>query len=311
MNKNSRKIVTSYIDPDMDGIGSMYAYVEFLRKKGEVAEYYFEGIPKKEVGIVLEKFKIELKCANKVNRDDEVVMVDNNELNFIPKGITQEQIVQIIDHHPRRPWLDNNTKVDCQIELIGAAATLVAERFKNEKIEISRESAILLYYGIISNTMNLKIKLTSMRDVEMATWLRNKVPELTDEITKEIFTRKSEIGDNLESEMEIGFKNPMVTIKWSIGQLEIANAEQFLLKYESEIRSILDKVSVENDIEYISVNIMDILNGYNILIAGNKKTADLLSENFDFFEFENLKAKTTKFISRKEIVRSIAEKYKK
>ena len=28
-----RKVVTSYVEPDIDGIGSMYAYVELLRKK--------------------------------------------------------------------------------------------------------------------------------------------------------------------------------------------------------------------------------------------------------------------------------------
>ena len=43
-----RKVVTTYINPDMDGISLMYAYTEFLRKKGEDAEYYFEGTMKKE-----------------------------------------------------------------------------------------------------------------------------------------------------------------------------------------------------------------------------------------------------------------------
>lgn len=306
-----RKIVSSYIEPDIDGIGSMYAYTEFLRKRGEIAEFYFEGNPKKEVGIILEKFNLKLNVAKEINKNDEVIIVDNNELNFLPKCISQNQITEIIDHHPKRKWLENNTKVKCQIELIGAAATMIAERYKNENIDISKEAAILLYYGIISNTMNLKIKLTSKRDIDMAEWLKDKVPEINDEITKEIFIKKSEIGDNLENEMEVGFKNPFVKIKWSIGQLEVVNAEEFLTKYEGKIREILGKVSVKNDIEYIATNIMDILNGYNILIAGNQKTADMLSNNFAFFKFDNLKAKTTEFLSRKEIVKVIADRYRK
>ena len=40
--------------------------------------------------------------------------------------------------------------IKIQIEMIGAAATLVAERFKNNNIDISRESAILLYNGILN-----------------------------------------------------------------------------------------------------------------------------------------------------------------
>lgn len=308
---NSRKVITTYTEPDIDGIGCMHAYAEFLRKKGVNAEYYYYGKPKKEVEIILEKFKIKLQNVQNINDDDEIILVDNNELSFLPKCIKQEQIIEIVDHHPMRDWLKNNTKVKCQIDLIGAAATMIAEKYYNENMEISRESAILLYYGIISNTMNLKIKITTDRDVNMANWLKSKVPEINDAITREIFIKKSEIGDNLEKEMEVGDKNPFVRIKWSIGQLEVANVEEFLEKYENEIRAILDKVAKEKDVEYISVNIMDVLNGYNVLIAGNQKTADMISENFDFFKFENLKSKTERFISRKEIVKVIAERYRK
>ena len=308
---NVRKIITTYTSPDIDGIGCMYAYAELLKKSGEDAGYYFEGKLKKEVEIILEKFKIKLNNVHEINDNDNIILVDNNELSFLPKCIKQNQITEIIDHHPMRNWLKDNTTVKCQIELIGAAATLVAERYYNQNIEISRESAILLYYGIISNTMNLKIKITTDRDRNMANWLKSKVPEIEDSITREIFIKKSEIGDNLKDEMEVGDKNPFVSIKWSIGQLEVANVDEFLNKYEDEIREILDKVAIEKDIEYISVNIMDVLNGYNVVIAGNQKTADLLSENFNFFNFENLKTKTYEFVSRKEIVKVIADKYKK
>ena len=55
-----RKVVTTYINPDMDGIALMYAYTEFLIKRGEQADYYFEGTMKKEAEIVLNKFNINL-----------------------------------------------------------------------------------------------------------------------------------------------------------------------------------------------------------------------------------------------------------
>ena len=63
----------------------------------------------------------------------------------IPKAIEKENIVEIIDHHNKDSWLESRNDIKVQIELIGAAATLVAKRFKNENIKISRESAILLY----------------------------------------------------------------------------------------------------------------------------------------------------------------------
>lgn len=299
-----RKVVTTYINPDMDGISLMYAYTELLNKKGEQANYYFEGTIKKEVEIVLNKFNIKLNNINKIENDDKIVLVDTNYLTELSKYVKKENIVEIIDHHNRDSWLDDNTDIKIQIELIGAAATLVAERFKNENIGISRESAILLYYGIISNTMNLKIKLTSKKDIEMADWLKQQIPEITDKITTEIFVEKSEIGNSLREEMEVEFKDQFMSISWSMGQLEVANVEDFLSKYENDIRKILNTVSEENDVDYISVNCMDIINGYSIVVARDEKTAKVISDAVGF-EFKDLKAKTNELVSRKEIVKVI------
>lgn len=304
-----RKVITSYINPDMDGIALMYAYCELLRKNGEDAYYYFEGTYKKEVGIVLDEFNIILKPTDKILENDKIILVDTNYLEEISKSIIKNNIVEVIDHHNREKWIDES-KVRAQIEPIGAASTIVAERFKNSNLDISRESAVLLYYGIISNTMNLKIKLTTQRDIDMANWLKNLVPEITDEITTNIFVKKSEIGDNLREEMEVEFKDQFMSISWSMGQLEVANVEDFLNKYEGDIRNILDTVSKEKDVEYISVNCMDIINGYSIIVALNDKTADLISKSIGI-KFTNLKAKTNELVSRKEIVKIIRNIYSK
>lgn len=137
-----RKIVTSYINPDMDGISLMYAYTEYLRNNGESAEYYFEGTLKKEVQIILDKFNIKLENIEDIKEDDEIVLVDTNYLRELSNKIKPENIVEIIDHHNREDWIDNYNDIKVDIELIGAAATLVAERFKNNNVPISRESAI-------------------------------------------------------------------------------------------------------------------------------------------------------------------------
>lgn len=304
-----RKVVTTYIDPDMDGISLMYAYTEFLRKKGEKAEYYFEGRMKKEAEIVLNIFNIKLENIDKIDDNDEIVLVDTNYLEFLSKLIKKENIVEIIDHHNKDSWLNARSDIKVQIELIGAAATLVAEKYKNENIKISRESAILLYYGIISNTMNLKIKLTSKKDIEMANWLKQQTPEITDEITTQIFVEKSQIGDSLREEMEVEFKDQFMSISWSMGQLEVANVDEFLNKYEQDIRNVLKTVSKEKNVEYISVNCMDIIYGYSVIVAGNEKTAEIIS-NAIGLNFKDLKAKTNELVSRKEIVKVMRELYK-
>lgn len=305
-----RKVVTSYIEPDMDGISAMYAYTEYLRKKGEEAEYYYEGKPKTEVQIVLDTFNIKLNNIDKIEDDDKIVMVDTNYFTELSKIFKMENVVEIIDHHKRQGWYDGRDDIKVQIEPIGAAATLVAERFKNNNMDISKEAAILLYNGIISNTMNLKIKMTTKRDIDMASWLKSKASEITDDKTKEIFIKKSEIGDRLREEMEVELKDYFMSLSWSMGQLEIANVDDFLEKYEEKIREILKNVKEENDVQYISVNCMDVLNGYSIIVAENEETAKLISDTFGF-KFKNLKAKTDGLVSRKELVKVMRDIYKK
>lgn len=115
----------------------------------------------------------------------------------------------------------------------------------------------------------------------MAKWLKQQAQEITDEITTGIFVEKSQIGDTLREEMEVEFKDQFMTISWSMGQLEVANVEEFLEKYEDNIRKILDVVSKENDVEFISVNCMDIINGYSVIVVRDEKQQNLFQMQLD------------------------------
>ncbi len=297
--KIMKYIVTSYINPDLDGTSSMYAYAEFLRKTGQNSDYYIEGNPMHEVEIVCDIFNIALNPVSKIESNDKIIVVDTNYLKNIPE-MKLENIVEFIDHHAitESKTICKNAKF--HVEMVGAAATLVAEKFFKNKIEISRESAILLYYGIISNTINLKAKVTTRKDLEMAKWLKEKCTEISDEKIQEIFIKKSQMRDTLREEMEV-----QIAWKWgnksiTIGQLEYANVESFLGEYESEIRNVLRDVKQEKNLDYILVNCVDILNGYSIILALDEATEKVIADLLKV-KFVNGKAKLDAFVLRKEI----------
>ena len=303
-----RFVITSYMCPDMDGISAMYSYSEYLRKLGKNVVYYYEGGVKKEVEIVCRKYSINLKPVNYIEKNDKIILVDTGSLKYLPKIVDEKNIVQIYDHHKRSPWLDERPDIDANIEEVGAVATLIAEKFINENINISKESAILLYYGIISNTMNLKIKMTTNRDIKCANWLKSQIKNISESDIKEVFVEKSDIGGNLREEMEIEYVDAFMSLSWTMGQIEIANVEEFLEKYERKIRDILQDIYDEKKVEYISVNCMDIINGYSIIIVYNQKVADLLHKHFEI-DFVDLKGKTKELISRKELIKVLREIY--
>ena len=171
-------VVTSYEHPDLDGISSMYAYSEYLNKKGKSSRYYVCKNIKTEPHIVCDMFGIELDSVDEIEKDANIVLVDSNNPKLVP-FVDVSRIVEVIDHHRLREKLSEN--VILENEEIGAAATLVADRFRQNHIPISRNSAILLYYGIMSNSFALKSSNTSQRDIEVAKWLEEQCNEISKE----------------------------------------------------------------------------------------------------------------------------------
>lgn len=305
----NKRIVTSYEEPDLDGVSSMYAYSEYLNKIGIESDYYIEGTPKKEVGIVCDLFDIKLEGCTGISKENDVVIVDTNNLEEVP-FVEPEQIVEIIDHHSKNKSSEQYKNAKIHIERLGAVATLIAEKFKEDNISLSRESAILLYYGIISNSINLKASITNEKDINMASWLEEQCGEITKEKIEEIFTLKSKIEDSeLRKEMEAEVVIDYAGKKLTVAQLEIANIEEFLSVKEDKVVEILNQVKQEKSLDYIFINCVDILNGFNIILTIDDTTIEFL-ENKLGYSFEKNRCKFDKILQRKDITKAIRETLK-
>lgn len=298
-----KNIITSYNNPDLDGVSCMYAYSELLHKKNIECEYFIQGIPKREVNIVCNMFNIKLKPVKRWKKESKVILVDLNNvarLNFIKP----EDVVEVIDHHTKIMESNDCVNAKVQIEKLGAAATLVAERFKKENIPISRESAILLFYGIISNSINLKVSITSQKDIDMANWLKSQCNEISEEKIEEIFRKKSKLDEaNLENEMEIGSCFTILDKSITIGQMEIVDADKFIDSHFDTIMQILKKLITEKNVDYIFLNIVDIIEGKTILITIDNEEEEYIKNVLDI-EFKK-HCGTIKLTQRKEIVNTL------
>ena len=62
--------------------------------------------------------------------------------------------------------------------------------------------------------------------------------------------------------------------------------------------------------EITDENCMDIINGYSVILAGNERTEEIIS-NAIGVRFKELKARTDELVSRKEIVKIIRYMYGK
>ena len=294
------KIVITYKNSDLDCLASAYAYSEYLNKTGYQASYYVSGQVQKEVSIVCELFNISLDNSKKEILDEDLIMVDTNSFSSVDY-INPLNVIEIIDHHPNTDDIKYFKNAELKLYDIGAICTVIAEKFKEDKIEISRESAILLYYGIISNTVNLKSKVTTEKDIEILNWLKSQCGEINDKLIAKIFEEKSKVDINdLRRFLEIEEKFILDSDDMIIGQLEMANALDFVNKYRNNINKIIGEVYSDYNVKYVFINFVDILNGYHLLYANDNLTTKFLENKFNC-AFENGIYKEDSVMLRKEV----------
>ena len=97
-----------------------------------------------------------------------IILVDTQTL-VTPKGMTDETVVQIIDHHPLGRDLPPNWTYSG--EPLGATVTLLLERIIADGLALTPVEATLLSLGIYEDTGSLSYPTTTVRDLRCATWL--------------------------------------------------------------------------------------------------------------------------------------------
>jgi inorganic pyrophosphatase/exopolyphosphatase len=293
-------IITAYNKPDLDGVASAYAYAEFLERQARESTVAFSGKLQSEAFFISDFLKIQFANIDEaLAEDDEVILVDASEADMLSDKISLDKVVELIDHRQvNSANLFKNAKI--QIELVGSCATLITEKFIEKNLNPSKESAILLYCAIVSNTINFKASVTTDRDHAAANYLLglNVIPA---GIAYKMFKYKSNIDDpialifpdNLKSDVQGGKRV-------SIFQIEIIGVDEFIKNNFEAIVEFLLKTNSDNSFDHTFLTCIDIEKGENTFICPNAQTQKMLSDIFSV-KFENNIAKYNKIIMRKEI----------
>lgn len=295
-------LVTCYVNPDLDGIAGAIAYGEFLQKTGKDALVGIIGEPHDEAKYILDRFGFEypqtIKNADNFN---EVILVDASDLNGLEGKVSAEKVVEIIDHRKVHE-ADKFPKAKAQIELVGAAATLVAEKFMKNNVDISKESATLVYGAIISNTLNFKGSVTTDRDKIVAKWL-NKVAKLPEDFWKDLFIAKSDLsGNKLAERIEGDFAwFVMGDKKVGIAQVEMIGAKKLVDERSGEIVQVLEKIKKEMSLDFIFQNTIELDDVKNFFVVQDPETQKLLEKVLKV-QFTGVVAEQPNLIMRKQIV---------
>jgi manganese-dependent inorganic pyrophosphatase len=302
MTNNNKILITPSKNPDLDGTACAFGYAEFLHKNGKNAVTAIFGSPHREAKFVLKKFNIHgFKDAEKIiNEIEEIIIVDASDLRGLSDRIDPQKVIEVIDHRKINEAHEfPNAMV--QIELVGSAATLIAEKFYNNKTTISKESAALLFSAIVSNTINFQANVTTKRDHKMADWLKTKFI-LPENYINEMFISKSRFKKSLKEIFIDDFATFCLgNYHLGIAQLEIINVDKFIQDNLGKIKEILEDLKNEKSLDLIFLTCIDLEKAFNKFVIIDKTTQRLIERALKV-KFKAEIAQRDGILMRKEIV---------
>ncbi len=300
-------LVTSYMSPDLDGFACAYAYTEFLNKQNQRAILGISGEPHEEAKFLLKQYNIPF-VPQSFNPADfaRIILVDASDLQGIDPRINPDQVIEVIDHRKVNEMeAFKNAKV--QVEMVGSAATLIAEKFIGGKVVMSRDAAVLLYGAIVSNTLNFKANITTDRDRNVAAWLAAFIHPPADFVMAMFAAKSNVTKENLSEAIDHDFASFDLSKRVGVGQLEMIGAEEFVAQLKPDILGKLEFLKQTENFDLIFLSVVDLEKGQNIFITADQSSQELLTSIFGF-QFTDNAAIRPGLILRKEIMPLIKEK---
>lgn len=268
-------LVTSKLNNDLDGTASALAYSYLLKSTGKDAEAILFGPPHPETLFFIERHGLVVPsfATGGQKNWDKFILVDTSDTVGLPTEVDPNKVIESIDHREgARPERFPNAKV--QNELVGAAATLIWEKCKAEKIKLPHPLALSLYGAIFHNSLNLLSSNTSNRDIKAVETLETEYG-FTREIIKEMFNFIGEFTvKNLEDQIKTDIT---VTEKFAASQLIFSDVRQRLVNKEEAVRSAFEEIKSKNNLQTAFLTTVDIMTNENIIYCFDSFGQELIT----------------------------------
>ena len=292
---------SSYLD--IDAYACSVAMAELLALKGVKAVAYSEAPLNYSVASFLIK---EGQLQNRLPFDCEkasfkYIIVDVSDVEHIKKDIPIENVVAVYDHHAgfEKYWKDRIGEAS-HIDFIGAAATLIYNEWKKEKLieKMSRSTTLLLIAAILDNTLNLTSENTTPADTKAFSELVKK-ENIGEEWCAAYFAA---VQENIEADLKNALLKDIKTVQNNkilpskVAQLCVWDATK-ILKNLSTIRKWMSDAFPE-----WMINIIDIKQQVSFFVCNSRYHQKGL-ENLFGVNFEKGVAKMLVPHLRKEIIK--------
>ena len=157
--------VTGHKSPDSDTVGSSIAYAALLQALGYDAQPVVLGEINNETKYILEAGGLETPMLLEDASGCNMVLVDHSEYIQSAEGLSDANVITIIDHHGDGSVTTGNQLV-YDARPLGSTATIIWIRYRNYGMEVDQKTAFAMVGSILSDTKNLQSATTTYADRE-------------------------------------------------------------------------------------------------------------------------------------------------
>lgn len=233
-----------------------------------------------------------------------VILVDHNETTQAVDGITDAEIVEIIDHH-RIGSLETLSPVFFRNQPLGCTATIIYQMYIENDVEIEPYIAGLLCSAIISDTLMYRSPTCTAVDKMAAEALANIAGINVEEFATDMFTAgsnfKSKSAEEIFYQDFKKFSNNNIT--FGIGQiLTMSNDE--LKETKDKLKPYLIKALNEHGVDMIFFMLTNMIEESTELICEGNGACELVENAFmikgveDSFHLEGVVSRKKQLIPK-------------
>src|SRR3989339_806523 len=267
--------IIGHTSPDTDSVVAAISYAEFKNKIENTNIYIpvVAGEINKATEFIFNKFNIEKPEILNTLENKNVILVDHNEAAQSLTGIESAKIIEILDHH--KLDFKYSEPIYVNIKPWGSSATIVAELFLSNNLNISKSTAGLILSAILDDTVITKSPTCTKTDKDMI---------------------KSDFKDF-----------DFMAGKFGVGQVETVDLNEFSNRLDSLLIE-MEKIKKENNYHSVLLFVTDIIKGGSKILVASRE-AEKIAEAFNI-KLKDNKAYINGLMSRKkQVVPVLTEKF--
>ena len=203
-------------------------------------------------------------------RRKRVVLVDHNEVSQSVPGLSQAEIMEIIDHH-RLADIQTTNPIYVRNEVVGSTSTIIAGMYQEKGLMPSGKLAGLLAAAILSDTVMFKSPTSTDRDRRMAERMARIAGVQLDELGQFIFSENTNMSKPAEELILTDFKEfHIAEHTLAVSQVTCVDSEKLLTRRD-EFLAVMDRLRTERGYSMLILMLTDVLvEGSHLLYLGDE-----------------------------------------